>query len=109
MQSVLNVRMDSTLKERGDKVLSEHGLSVSEAVRALWTLLATTRDVPEFLQESSEDEKQKRRKMATLEKLAAIGKASSSNDTHAESSNEGDQHLLSSMYDDMWKEYEQLT
>lgn len=49
MQSVLNVRIDSALKERGDKVLAENGISVSNAVRSLWEELAKTREVPSFI------------------------------------------------------------
>lgn len=52
MQTVLNVRMDSTLKERGDKVLSENGISVSAAVRALWAELAKTRTRSRVLAEA---------------------------------------------------------
>ena len=43
MASTLNIRIDSALKERGDKVLKENGISVTEAIRALWETLARKR------------------------------------------------------------------
>ena len=48
-QATINVRMNAALKERGDGVLREHGLSTSQAIRALWRQLAQTREVPAFL------------------------------------------------------------
>ena len=45
-QATINVRMNAALKERGDGVLREHGLSTSQAIRALWRQLAQTREVP---------------------------------------------------------------
>ena len=46
MASTLNIRIDSTLKERGDKVLRENGISVTEAIRVLWETLAKTHELP---------------------------------------------------------------
>lgn len=105
MQSVLNVRMDSTLKERGDKVLAEHGLSVSEAVRALWAQLARTRSLPDFMQDVDDRENVKQAKRAALEKLASLGGswppvAGDAPDYEA---------MANEMYEEMWVKYEALS
>lgn len=105
MQSVLNVRMDSSLKERGDKVLSENGISVSCAVRALWSQLASTRSLPDFLKAATESEQEKQAKRVALDRLAAI----SSSSLDGVSSDAQDQSaMMESMYDQMWAEYEDL-
>ncbi len=71
-QATINVRMNAALKERGDGVLREHGLSTSEAIRALWRELARTREVPAFLLDTEADraEAERRRKRAALEGLS---------------------------------------
>ena len=45
MQATLNIRIDETLKERGDRVLRDNGVSTSTAVRSLWAHMASTRAV----------------------------------------------------------------
>lgn len=105
MQSVLNVRMDSVLKERGDKVLAEHGISVSSAVRSLWEELATSREIPDFIKDSSDAEVQKVRRKRALETLCSIG---------AFGTGRIDLSLLDKdavrnmQYEEKWKEYEAL-
>lgn len=74
MEATLNVRMGATLKERGDKVLKEHGISTSAAVRALWQELARTRELPAFLAEQAEQLEAKRAKLAALESLSGVAK-----------------------------------
>lgn len=71
-QATINVRMNAALKERGDGVLREHGLSTSEAIRALWRQLARTREVPAFLLDTEADrvEAERRRKRSALEGLS---------------------------------------
>lgn len=101
MQSVLNVRMDSALKERGDKVLSENGISVSAAVRALWSQLANTRVLPDFMKDADGREEAKQAKRNALEKLSMIGSRSSARLQDEDWSRE-------SMYDEMWADYEAL-
>lgn len=117
MQSVLNVRMDSALKKRGDKVLADSGMSVSEAVRALWSVLAETHEVPEFLRKSSAGEAKKKAKLEALERLSAIGKAVSSKKAKRLSGKDAckpadhlseEKAMMDAVYDDMWKEYENL-
>lgn len=107
MQSVLNVRMDSALKERGDKVLSENGLSVSAAVRALWTLMADTHQVPEFLKKSSGRGDKKKAKLAALGKLETIGRLVGSSPS-IQGGAKSDEQLRDEMYDELWAEYEAL-
>lgn len=60
-QSTINVRISTTLKKRGDDVLSKAGGSPSQAIRALWAEMARTRAVPDFilrdLREGAQDER----------------------------------------------------
>lgn len=60
-QSTINVRINTTLKKRGDDVLSKTGGSPSQAIRALWAEMARTRVVPDFilrdLREGTQDER----------------------------------------------------
>lgn len=105
MQSVLNVRMDSALKKRGDKVLSDHGISVSTAVRALWSQLANTRTLPDFLKNTDEREAAKRQKRDALERLASIGDGAFKDQPDSIALQAS---LIDEMYDDMLKKYEAL-
>ena len=83
MESTLNVRIDATLKQRGDAVLREHGIGTSEAVRALWRYLARSHDIPEFMKkESAQDAKQL--KKAALFDLLGVAEGRLSNATDAE-------------------------
>ncbi len=106
MQSVLNVRMDSALKERGDRVLSENGVSVSAAVRALWSQLANTRELPDFIKNTDGREEAKQVKREALEKLTLIGGESA-----AKSLDQAAGQVFSTdvMYDEMWSKYEALS
>ena len=84
MDATLNVRMGSLLKERGDKVLRENGISASAAVRALWQELADTRVLPAFLQKATEDDAARRHKVLALESLAGVARGSLSELTDEE-------------------------
>lgn len=84
MQATLNVRMDAALKERGDKVLRESGISTSEAVRALWSELATTRELPDFLSRACAETSLRAGKKAALLALAGVGEGACSNLTDEE-------------------------
>lgn len=84
MQATLNIRIDQTLKVRGDKVLRAHGVSTSAAVRALWEHLAATKELPDFLHEAHRDEKACEKKKAALKALAGIGEGPYSNLTDEE-------------------------
>ena len=46
----LNARLDANIKREGDATLARYGVSATEAIRALWTLLAKTKALPSFLQ-----------------------------------------------------------
>lgn len=76
MDATLNVRMSAPLKERGDKVLRENGISTSAAVRALWQELATTRALPDFLQEMTQEESSKKSKKRALNSLTGVAQGS---------------------------------
>ena len=45
----INARMDAELKERGDAVLASFGRSATDAIRSLWTYMATMRQLPPFM------------------------------------------------------------
>ena len=72
MDATLNVRMSAALKERGDKVLRENGMSTSAAVRGLWQEMAETRKLPAFLERIAQDDSAKQGKIAALESLAGV-------------------------------------
>lgn len=46
----MNVRIDSSLKNAGDAVLSAHGFTASQAIRALWEYLITQEALPPALE-----------------------------------------------------------
>ncbi|WP_165046054.1 type II toxin-antitoxin system RelB/DinJ family antitoxin [Adlercreutzia sp. ZJ138] len=66
--ATINVRLSPALKERGDSVLKEHGISTTQAIRALWGVMARTREIPDcVLKEYSEaqiDEKTYKKNVA---------------------------------------------
>jgi antitoxin component of RelBE/YafQ-DinJ toxin-antitoxin module len=76
MDATLNVRMSAPLKQRGDKVLQDNGITTSAAVRALWQELATTRSLPPFLAEHAEKSRDADKKKGAL--LALLGAAEGS-------------------------------
>ena len=76
MDAALNVRMNAVLKERGDKVLRENGVSASAAVRALWREMAASRALPSFLVEASQEAAGKKAKALALESLAGVAQGS---------------------------------
>ncbi len=78
MQATLNIRLDGVLKERGEKVLKSHGISVSAAVRALWEQLATTKELPDFLATRTQEEQMKTKRVTALKALAGVAEGSCS-------------------------------
>lgn len=84
MQSTLNIRIDQTLKERGDRVLRDHGVSTSTAVRALWAQMASTKELPTFLRDELSRQDGREKKKAALETLAGIGEGNYSRMTDEE-------------------------
>ena len=62
-QATINARLNATVKERGDKVLRDNGISTTEAIRGLWSSMARTTVVPSFLvKECKCDETAERRR-----------------------------------------------
>ncbi|HJI99732.1 MAG TPA: type II toxin-antitoxin system RelB/DinJ family antitoxin [Coriobacteriaceae bacterium] len=101
MASTLNIRIDSALKERGDKVLKENGISVTEAIRALWETLAKTHELPEFLQnQDPKKEEVMRKKLDAIELLGAL--------PATRFSNTSDDELRDMQYEEKLREYEAL-
>jgi len=47
--ATLNVRMPEDLKRNGDRVLERNGVSVTEAIRALYTYLDREQALPPFM------------------------------------------------------------
>lgn len=105
MQSVLNVRMDSALKERGDKVLAENGISVSNAVRSLWEELAKSREVPSFIVDSSDGADRRKRRRAAFEKLCSIRESGKSK---VDLSSLDKKAFRDMQYEKKWEKYEAL-
>lgn len=105
MQSILNVRMDSALKERGDKVLAENGISVSRAVRSLWEELAKSREIPGFIKETSDSEMHRKHRMSAFKKLCAF---SDNRESGIDFFSMDDKALQKMQYDEKWREYEAL-
>ncbi len=101
MQATLNVRIDPTLKERGDKVLRENGISVTEAVRALWKELVDTRQIPSFMQQAGRTSDKKKRRFEALSRLCATPAGEHSKMTDAE--------LHDLLYEEALRRYEALT
>ena len=79
MDATLNVRLNASLKERGDKVLRENGVSASTAVRALWREMASTRSLPSFLQDATDEAAAKKVKARALDQLICVAQGSLSN------------------------------
>lgn len=76
MDATLNVRMNASLKERGDKVLRDNGISTSAAVRALWREMASTRTLPDFLKKATDQTEEKKAKVQALAQLCGIAEGS---------------------------------
>ena len=79
MDATLNVRLNASLKERGDKVLRENGISASAVVRALWREMATTRSLPSFLEGAMDEAAAKEAKARALGQLVGVAQGSLSN------------------------------
>ena len=48
-EATLNIRLDATLKQHGAEVLNKEGLTVTEAVRALYEYMEEHQTLPEGL------------------------------------------------------------
>ena len=79
-QATINARLNATVKERGDKVLRDNGISTTEAIRGLWSSMARTREVPSFLvRECKCDETAERRRKREVAR-GLVGLATLSDD-----------------------------
>lgn len=101
-QATINARLNATIKERGDKVLRDNGISTTEAIRGLWSSMARTREVPDFLMREcegdQETERQRKREIArSLVGLAGDGVSL------------GDEELSSMKFKVMLSRYEALS
>lgn len=71
----INVRIDRSLKEAGDAVLAELGISPSQIIRDLWARLASREQSQEVLdtlglgKRSAEEQAQIDRKLAVIERM----------------------------------------
>lgn len=68
----MNTRIDLALKRQGDAVLKRHGISPSQAVRALWGYLAEKDDLPPFMRERRQKESE--REQEQIDRLVDNGK-----------------------------------
>lgn len=59
----LNVRMDESLKQRGNQVFARHGISTTAAVRKLYEYVDREQDVPEWMVDGAEDEIARKRRL----------------------------------------------
>ena len=66
MDATLNIRLDATLKQRGNAVLEAAGMGPSEIVRALWEEMAVTRQVPEFSTQRAQKDEERRHLRAEI-------------------------------------------
>lgn len=101
-QATINERLNATVKERGDKVLRDNGISTTEAIRGLWSSMARTREVPSFLmRECRRDEEAERRRKREVAR-GLVGLAS-------EGASLGDDELSSLKFQAMLSRYEALS
>lgn len=102
-QVTINVRINGTLKERGDSVLRKNGVSTTQAIRGLWEQLAQTHQLPDFLQvgEDAEVEREKRRR-----KKALLGLANCARGSHEA---ETDELLDQIRFEGLMEKYEALS
>lgn len=77
--ATINVRLSPTLKERGDSVLKKNGVSTTQAIRALWGVMARTHEVPDFVlaeQADAQADEKARKKMIAQSLLGIVPSAS---------------------------------
>lgn len=65
----MNTRIDEQLKRRGDAVFARAGYTPSQVTRAIWEYAALHQDVPPFMKEQEEHEKQ-----AEIERKRALAR-----------------------------------
>jgi addiction module RelB/DinJ family antitoxin len=55
MSVQMNIRIDETLKARGDAVFDSHGITPSQAVRSLWEYVSRAGNLPRFVTNGSQN------------------------------------------------------
>jgi antitoxin component of RelBE/YafQ-DinJ toxin-antitoxin module len=70
-KTMVNAKVDTYIKERGDEVLRRNNKTNSDAVQKLWEYLAITGDLPGFMRGQTEQEQrlEKRRRLDMLRKV----------------------------------------
>lgn len=68
MESILTVRLDSDIKERGSAIMKENGLTPSQAVRKLFDY-AVRNDALPFKDESAPDKASIKKRIAAFDAL----------------------------------------
>ena len=68
----LNIRIPVDLKADGDAVLTRFGKTPSDIIRALWTYMAQSQDLPPFAKPSSSNRAQIDARIAEAEKASAM-------------------------------------
>lgn len=101
--TTINIRINSTLKERGDAVLKQNGISTTEAIRMLWEEMSQTRQLPDFIARKQENSANsiREKKFKALDCLCAIAQPTDFSPT--------DKHLFDEYYGNMLKEYLELS
>ena len=105
--STINIRIDAVLKERGDEVLKQNGVSTTEAIRLLWEELAQTHELPKFIRARQEEKlnAETQRKIAALKRLTGLARPSADSEEDLPEYKE----LRDRMYADMYDEYLELS
>lgn len=70
----MNVRIDSTLKQQGDRVLQQQGFTPSQATRRLWEYVVEHNGIPDFMNDGVTDarEAEKEHKLALAREGAGL-------------------------------------
>ena len=53
--SQINARLDTSIKRAGDATLARFGTSATQAIRSLWTYMAETNSLPDFMDAQEQD------------------------------------------------------
>lgn len=53
--SQINARLDTNIKRAGDATLARFGASTTQAIRSLWTYMAETNSLPDFMDTQEQD------------------------------------------------------
>ncbi|MDO4797509.1 MAG: type II toxin-antitoxin system RelB/DinJ family antitoxin [Coriobacteriales bacterium] len=96
----LNTRISPQLKQQGDVVFANAGLTSSEVVRAVWTYAATHNAIPDCLVEKSQEEEAGRRLQAIRDGAGIAHRLAVSLGYEAIDSRPSYQYMRDDMYDE---------